>query len=66
MVTSNFIIVNKTSTSKPLLILNKKLCMKEIKSDWIVMSEYAEIERDLLVFHCCQSCNMLFIYLFIQ
>ncbi len=43
MVTSNFIIFNKTLTSKPLLILNKKFCMKEIKSDWFLMSENAEI-----------------------
>ncbi len=34
MVTSNFIIFNKISTSKPLLIL-KPFCIKEIKSDWI-------------------------------
>ncbi len=41
-VTSNFTIVNKTSTSKPLLILNKKFCMKD-KSDWFVISADAEI-----------------------
>ena len=32
MVTSNFILFNKTSTSKPLLTLNKNVSMKEIKS----------------------------------
>ncbi len=42
-VTLNFIIFNKTSSSKPLLILNKKFCMKEMKSDWFVISEDAEI-----------------------
>ncbi len=38
-VTTNFNIFNKTSTSKPQLILNKKFSMKVIKSDWIVISE---------------------------
>ncbi len=35
------IIINKISTSKPQLIL-KKFYMKEIKSDWFVISEDAE------------------------
>ncbi len=38
-VTSNFIIVNKTSASKPQLILNNTFCMKDNKSDWFVISE---------------------------
>ncbi len=57
----DLIIFNKTSTSKPQLILNEKFSMKEIKSDRIVISE-KEICY-CLMFCCCQACDILVIFL---
>ncbi len=61
MVPSNeSIIFNKTSTSKPLIILNERFFrhMAEIKSNILVISETsnaAEILRNLMLFIFCHS-----------